>query len=141
MKIVDVMSRFTVSVECNDDAFWRYNYTVMGSVRRAGAEVDFLKHRSEVAAVGAELGEVPAGYVKERGVRLESAEGDELILYIYIIPHTLPRENRTEDVAPLTLQLRVDYGKSCILKRQMEINPWSGDNIELRLNSEGVIAS
>lgn len=133
------MSGFTICIECRDVAFWRYNYVVMGSVRRDGDEVDFVKHRSEVAPVGAELREMPCGYVAERSVKLQSAAGDELILYIYIIPHTLPSAGYTADAEPLTLPIRIDYDDRCILKRMVEINPWSGDNIELHLNTEGLV--
>ena len=91
------MAPFTVSIECDYEGFWRYNYVVMGSVMCAGEEVDFIKHRSEVAPVGAELREMPLGYSKERGVKLVSKEGDELTLYIYVIPHTLPSTDSTAD--------------------------------------------
>lgn len=130
-----VMAVFTINVECNDRDFWRFNYVVMCSVRRDGEEVEFLKHRDEVAPVGAELRELPAGYNPERGVTLKSVDADELTLYIYVIPHTLPRENSTRDIAPLNMSLIVDHGIKTILKRHVEINPWSGENLELRLNS------
>lgn len=127
------MAGFTIKIDCNDDAFWRYNYVVMCSVRRGGEEVEFLKHRSEIAPVGAELREKPKGYSAERGVELRSADADELTLYIYVIPHTLPRENSTRDIAPLNMSLIVEHGTKTILKRWVEINPWSGENLELRL--------
>lgn len=129
------MAGFTIEVACNDRDFWRYNYVVMCSVRRGGEEVEFLKHRDEVAPVGTELRKIPKGYNPERGVTLRSADAEELTLYIYVIPHTLPRENTTRDVAPLDMLLRVDHGTTTILKRHVEINPWSGENLELRLSA------
>lgn len=128
------MAGYTIRIDCNDDAFWRYNYVVMCSVCRGGEEVEFLKHRSEVAPVGAELRERPEGYNPARGVELHSADADELTLYIYVIPHTLPRENATRDIAPLNMLLQVDHGTTQVLKRRVEINPWSGENLELRLS-------
>ena len=130
------MAGFTIRVDCKDDAFWRFNYVVMCSVRRGGNEVEFLKHRSEIAPVGAELREKPKGYNAERGVVLSSTDAEELTLYIYVIPHTLPRENTTRDIAPLNMSLIVEHGTKTILKRWVEINPWSGDNIELNLKGE-----
>lgn len=135
------MTPFTVSIECDYEGFWRYNYVVMGSVMCAGEEVDFIKHRSEVAPVGAELREMPLGYSNERGVKLVSKEGDKLTLYIYVIPHTLPSTDSTADAEVFNMSLVVSHGSKVILKRQLEINPWSGDNIELRLNSEGLTKS
>ena len=37
------------------------------------------------------------------------------------------------DIAPLNMSLIVEHGAKTILKRWVEINPWSGDNIELNL--------
>lgn len=133
------MAEFTISIECKDEAFWRYNYVVMGSARRGGEEVDFVKHKDEVAPVGAELREKPRGYKAERGVVLRSADAEELTLYIYVIPHTLLRENSTRDIEPLNMSLTVEHGTKSILKRWVEINPWSGENIELHMNANGAI--
>ena len=43
------------------------------------------------------------------------ANAEELPLYIYVIPHTLPRENTTRDIAPLNMSLIVEHGAKTIL--------------------------
>lgn len=57
-------------------------------------------------------------------------------LNIYVIPHTLPCENTTRNIAPLNMSLIVEHNTKTILKRWVEINPWSGDNIELNLKGK-----
>ena len=61
---------------------------------------------------------------------------EELTLYIYVIPHTLPRENTTRDIAPLNMSLIVEHGTTQVLKRWVEINPWSGENVEINIKGD-----
>ena len=78
------MAFFTVSIESDFYDLWRYNIVVMASVMRDGEQTEVLKHRSEIAPVGAELQMKPLDYNPDRAIHLQSGEADALTLYIYI---------------------------------------------------------
>ena len=132
---------FNISIESDYKELWRYNLALIGEVTVAGERVDVVRHLDEVASVGDNLKVAPQGYNPNRNIKIESAEGESLTLYIYVIPHTLPSTDSTADAEVFNMSLVVSHGSKVILKRQLEINPWSGDNIELRLNSEGLTKS
>lgn len=125
------MQPFTIVLDSDFSELWRYNIAVMCSVRSAEGEVEFLKHNSDIAPVGAELREVPRGYDACRRIELHSAPATALTLYIYVMPHTLPA---TEDVAaapPFELELEIKHGDNQLLHRRIEVNQWSGENVEI----------
>ena len=76
------MQPYTIILDSDFSELWRYNIVVMCSVLRDGQEVEFLKHSSEIAPVGAELREVPRGYNANRRVELRTQEATALTLYI-----------------------------------------------------------
>ncbi len=125
------MQPYTIILNSDFEELWRYNIAVMASVRSGDKEVEFLKHTSEVAPVGSELTEVPKCYSTNRRIELQTKAGDTLTLYIYVMPHTLPA---TEDVAaapPFELLIEVKHGAEQLLHRRLEVNQWSGENIEI----------
>ena len=77
------MQPFTIVLDSDFSDLWRYNIVVMCSVLRDGAEVEFLKHKSEIAPAGAELCEIPRGYNANRRIELHTQPADALTLYIY----------------------------------------------------------
>ena len=127
------MKHFTIKLESDFSELWRYNIVVMCSVLRDGVEVEFLKHSSEVAPVGAELKEVPRGYSNNRGVELRSVEANGLTLYIYIMPHTLPKTTAVADAQPFEMVVEVLYGEEQAYRKRVEVNQWSGENLEITL--------
>ena len=127
------MQPFTIIVDSDFSELWRYNIIVMCSVLRDGKEVEFLKHSSEVAPVGAELKEIPLDYNSNRRVELMTQEATTLTLYIYIIPHTLPMITDVAEAKPFEMCVEVMHGTDQVYRRRVEINQWSGENIELAL--------
>ena len=127
---------FNISIDSDYKELWRYNLAFIGEVAVAGKRVDVVRHLDEVASVGDNLKVAPQGYNPNRNVEIESAEGESLTLYIYVIPHTLPRENTTRDIAPLNMSLIVEHGTTQVLKRWVEINPWSGENVEINIKGD-----
>lgn len=123
------MANFTISIESNFPDLWRYNIVVMANVMQGGEKVEVLKHRSEVAPVGAELQTQPEGYNPNRNILLSSMEADTLTLYIYIIPHTLPKEQVVRFAPPFELDVKVKHGSRIAFKHRYMINQWSGENI------------
>lgn len=125
------MAFFTVSIESDFYDLWRYNIVVMASVTRDGEQTEVLKHRSEIAPVGAELQMKPLDYNPDRAIHLQSGEADALTLYIYIIPHTLPTEYLVRLAPPFELDVKVKYGTRIAFKHRYMINQWSGENISV----------
>lgn len=127
------MAFFTVSIESDFYDLWRYNIVVMASVMRDGEQTEVLKHRSEIAPVGAELQMKPLDYNPDRAIHLQSGEADALTLYIYIIPHTLPTEYLVRLAPPFELDVKVKYGTRIAFKHRYMINQWSGENISVSI--------
>ena len=129
------MAFFTVSIESDFYDLWRYNIVVMASVMRDGEQTEVLKHRSEIAPVGAELQMKPLDYNPDRAIHLQSGEADALTLYIYIIPHTLPEEQDVRITRPFELDVKVKYGGRIVFKHRYMINQWSGENISATITA------
>ena len=125
------MQPFTIVLDSDFSDLWRYNIAVMCSVQRDGAEVEFLKHNSEIAPVGAELREIPRGYNANRRIELHTQSADALTLYIYVMPHTLPMTTDVADAAPFEMLVEVLHGAEQSLRKRVEVNQWSGENLEI----------
>ena len=125
------MKHFTIKLESDFSELWRYNIVVLCSVLRDGVEVEFLKHSSEVAPVGAELREVPRCYCHDRSVVLRSVEANGLTLYIYVMPHTLPMTADVADAKPFEIVVEVLHGEEQAYRKRVEVNQWSGENLEI----------
>ena len=123
------MAVFTISIESNFRDLWRYNTIVMANVMRDGEQVEILKHLREVAPIGAELSAPPEDYDDNRKIKLQSVDADALTLYIYIIPHTLPKEQIVRFAPPFELDVKVKHGSRIAFKHRYMVNQWSGENI------------
>ena len=64
-----------------------------GCFDAADQRIGFATAESAVAGVGANLTERPADIPADRSAVLETMACDHLLLYLYIIPHTLPAGN------------------------------------------------
>ena len=127
------MQPYTIILDSYFPELWRYNIVVMCSVLRDGQEVEFLKHSSEIAPVGAELKEMPRGYNANRRVELRTQEATALTLYIYVLPHTLPMSADVAEAKPFEMGVEVLHGAEQAYRKRVEVNQWSGENIELSL--------
>ena len=125
------MQPFTIVLDSDFSDLWRYNIVVMCSVQRDGAEVEFLKHKSEIAPVGAELREIPRGYNANRRIELHTQPADALTLYIYIMPHTLPMTTDVAEAKPFEMLVEVLHGTEQAYRKRVEVNQWSGENLEI----------
>ena len=127
------MANFTITIESEFYDLWRYNIIVMASVMRGGEQCEVLKHRSEIAPVGAELQMRPIGYKEDRTIELRSGEADALTLYIYIIPHTLPQTNLLSESKPFEFCVQINQGNRSVYKHRYLVSQWTGRNIRITL--------
>lgn len=125
---------FSIEISSDYEELWRYNIALTGEVVDSeGQRTDYVKHASEAAPVGSSLEAAPEGYAKQRDIRIATAAGTALTLYIYVIPHTLPRQRVVDEARPFTLHVRIAHGAEMLYDRRLSINQWSGDNIEIKL--------
>ena len=97
---------------------------------------DSQSTEAHVADVGSNLREKPAGNPGGGRASLETGPCDHLLLYIYIVPHTLPAGNDIGDTTPFEVEIRIAYGGRRLRAEKRLINQWSGASIEMRVDSE-----
>lgn len=125
---------FEIIVSSKFEGWWRYNVALMCGCFDAGDNrTDFVAAESHVAEVGTNLRERPAEVAADRIVILETPPCDHIVLYIYLIPHTLPAANGIEGTRPFQIDLQVNHDGKKILNEKRPINQWSGASIELRI--------
>ena len=110
------VEKFTVEIRSGFDQWWRYNAALMcGAFDASGNRIGFASAESRVAEMGSNLEAPP-------------------VLYIYVIPHTLPRDNEIGGHPPFPLQVRIRYGDRTVLDKEYSINQWGGASIELKVS-------
>lgn len=128
---------FTITVTSRYEGWWRYNAALMcGCFDAAGERTDFVSAESHVADAGANLATCPAEVAPGRKATLETPPCDHLLLYVYIVPHTLPAGNDIDDTQPFDLDIAIAFGGREIKKLRRKINQWSGASIEMRVDKE-----
>ena len=126
--------KFTISLQSRYAELWRYNIVVMcGCFDKAGERTDFLSKENFVAAVGSNLNAIPTGIESHNKLTLTTSSCDNIVTYIYLIPHSLPPTRDVEEYAPFDLRIKVSADDSVIYDTDHKINQWSGCSIELKL--------
>ena len=127
-------SKFIIQIKSSYDELWRYNLSAMcGTFDSVGERVDFVKAESFIAEVGANLKSAPDDYTAKREMKLQTEPCDSIVAYIYVVPHTLPRDRDVADCKPFDLSIKVQMGSETIYNIKHKINQWSGASIELKL--------
>ena len=127
---------FTIEISSRYEGWWRYNVALMcGCFDTAGNRTGFASTEAHVADVGSNLREKPAGNPGGGRASLETGPCDHLLLYIYIVPHTLPAGNDIGDTTPFEVEIRIAYGGRRLRAKKRLINQWSGASIEMRVDS------
>lgn len=125
---------FRIEVSSPYEEWWRYNVELMcGCFDSADNRTGFVSSEERVADMGSHLTERPADVATDRRAVLEAPACDHLLLYIYIIPHTLPAGNDIDATRPFPLDIRIDFDGKRLLRERRSINQWSGASIELRV--------
>ena len=125
---------FSVEISSGFDKFWCYNVAVTcGCFDANGNRTGFASVEDTVADVGADLKNRPADYRLPHVVSFTTEPCERLLMYIYIIPHTLPADNDISASQPFELRVKAERGKDTVFERVFSINRWSGASIELNI--------
>ena len=128
---------FTIEVTSRYDGFWRYNTALTcGCFDAAGNRSGFAAASSHVADVGAELSAAPHDFPRDRTTRLATGPCARIDCFLYVVPHTLPRDNDIDAPRPFDLEVRIAYGGRPIRTERHAINQWSGASIELKADAD-----
>lgn len=125
---------YQVELRCSYKEWWRYNVQLQcGSYNATGEQIGFSSEGRIVAEVGANLKEAPADFDTKQKLVLQSSPCHRARFLIYVLPHSLPVENRLEEVPPFELKLRILSDGRELRTEQHIVNPWSGISLELNL--------
>lgn len=136
---MEIKDGFSVEISSDYDQLWRYNIAVTcGCFDDHGKggdnpRTDFVSAEDFIAPVGSNLQCRPDNYSPDRTIRFTTIACDYLLMYVYVIPHTLPAEQRIADCEPFTLRITARRGNAIIYDKLHSANCWSGASIELRL--------
>lgn len=125
---------FSIEAESRYAEWWRYNVAMMcACFDEADRRIGFVSAESVIAPVGANLPAPPRAEEQKRKIALATPPCDHILLYAYIIPHTLPDESDIDASQPFDFELKVSAGGRRILADKRKINQWSGASIEWRI--------
>lgn len=130
------MATFNITFSCAYEEFWRYNLYITGKVFASGECVEFIGHSDKVAEIGIPLESKPNVEHRARSLKITTLDGDSLTLYIYVVAHTLPTTNLISEAPPFECVVSVDHGGKRLHHKRYEIDQWSGNNIEIKLDAE-----
>ncbi len=121
---VEISSRFA--------DFWRYNIAVTcGCFDASGSRTGFVAAEQTVAPVGNGLTEKPADAPSPHTCTFRAEDCHHLLMYVYLIPHSLPTAERIGECKPFELSVKVSYDGKVILHEKPMINQWSGASLEI----------
>ena len=107
---------FSVEVESRYEGWWRYNVTILcGCFDADGDRIGFASAESVVAPVGSDLSAPPEGAAAERRIGIRSIACDHIVMYVYIVPHTLPETREIGDYRVIALPSHHSPGTETLL--------------------------
>lgn len=125
---------FRIEVASRFAGWWRYNVALMcGCFDAEDRRTGFASAASDVADVGANLAARPAEVDADRRLVLETPPCDHLVLYVYLIPHTLPADNGIDASRPFDITLTFYRDGKRLGTQTRAVNQWSGASLELRV--------
>ena len=128
---------FKIELRSRYEEWWRYNAELMcGCFDIDDNRIGFASSASDVASVGSNLKVRPAEIPASRSVTLETPPCDHLVLYVYIIPHTLPVGNDIDATRPFEAEIRISCAGKHLRTEKRMINQWSGASIELKIKKD-----
>ena len=131
---------FGVEVTSRYDMWWRYNVTILcGCFDAAGNRLEFVSAEDHIADVGSDLTAAPEGWTGagNRRVSIRSGCCDHIVMYVYVVPHTLPATREIDEAQPFDMRLKITYGGRTIRDTPYRINAWSGASLEIKLRNDG----
>lgn len=127
------MTPYVITIKSDYQELWRYNIIVMGEVLVNGERVELLKLKDEIAPLDSDLAAPPEGCELNRKIVLQSVPGEELVLCIYLLPHTLYYDRTSKEYRPFDLTIAVEHNNKMEFRKHFFVNYWSGINIDLFL--------
>ncbi len=127
--------KYTVRIECRAEEGWRYNLAALaGALDEAGNRIGYSAAESHVADVGSSLEAPPPNQPTAHDLKIETVPCERLTLYLYVVPHSLPRDNEIGIHHSFPLSVQILYGSEVALQQEFPVNPWGGASVEIKLH-------
>lgn len=124
---------FTVEITSDFERFWCYNILVTcGCFDADDHQVGFASADDTVCPIGSNLERQPEGYPSRRVVRLDAQDCDHLLMYVYVIPHTVPLGRDVDDQNFFTLDVKISRAGQVVQRMRLSVNRWAGGSFEVR---------
>ena len=133
---------FSVEITSDYKELWRYNLAVTcGCFDDEGKgednpRRDFIAAEDTIAPTGSNLKACPTDYPSQRGISFTTTPCDYLMLYVYVIPHSLPQDRIIEHTKPFKMRIRITRGKAVVCDTDYNVNSWAGESIELKVQKD-----
>lgn len=128
---------FRVEIRSGYELFWRYNLAVTcGCFDADDNRTDFFGAEDVAAPVGSNLTAPPDDLRERRGIDFTTSPCDHLLMYVYVIPNTLPEQTDIAECKPFDMTIRVTRGGQTLFDSVVPVNCWSGCSMELRIPKE-----
>lgn len=129
---------YVVEISGSGADFARFNIAVTcGCFDADGHRTGFASARDTVMPVGGDAGSVHVDTAAPRVVRFVAAPCESLLMYVYIIPHTLPEDSTVANTQPFYVNIAVTRGARCIYDRRYKINGWAGASLCIDVPGDG----
>lgn len=131
---------FGIEVSSHYAEWWRFNVAIAcGCFDEAGKRIDFVSAEDRIVPVGSEQSVPPEGWqgAGRRRISVHTAACDHIVMYIYLIPHTLPVTNEVDAAQPFDIRVKITYGGRSVGDMPYRINAWSGSSLEIKLRKDG----
>ena len=129
--------KYEVSIRTTYNQAWRYNiYMLCGESDADGRSLHVVPMQSKVASVGDNLRVAPAGFdgARELNATLDAEQNVEV--YVYVVPHTLPSDTDPRQTTPFKMRIKITADGEEIYNTIHHINQWAGDSIALKFPNE-----
>ena len=129
--------KYEVSIRTTYNQAWRYNiYMLCGESDADGRSLHVVPMQSKVASVGDNLRVAPAGFdgARELNATLDAEQNVEV--YVYVVPHTLPSDTDPRQTKPFKMRIKITADGEEIYNTIHHINLWAGDSIALKFPNE-----
>lgn len=129
--------KYEVSIRTTYNQAWRYNiYMLCGESDTDGRSLHVVPVQSKVASVGDNLLVAPAGFegARELNATLDAEQNVEV--YVYVVPHTLPSDTDPRQTTPFKMRIKITADGEEIYNTIHHINQWAGDSIALKFPNE-----
>ena len=131
------MNRYRIELSCTAPEWWRYNIEMTAAgYDDTGAECGYYSVEDRIAEPGSAPAAAPEGYPADRCTALECGPCARVLLYLYVVPHTLPETDDIEQTPPLPGRLTIWRDGRKLRTEQLAINPWGGMSRCLTIGEE-----